>query len=487
MLKGSILQKLRDAHSPEQSGRRPLNFGVYYKNTLVALCHALEDSILTDSYSPLVITAFQRGKWYLQEADRYGEIAQQSQQIVIMAGDDSGFLDHPTSQRSNVAVVGLDLNDPVAQEWHLIIVSPHYTAMVLCQELSEADYGTAGLPQTDLERKFYGFWTFESGLVQETAELAIAHLAAYDPALQQRLMTELQEIKTQSQDQAALANKPTADRLGEIVARVVSYLQTSQEMLADSSSEMLPSAHLGTNLVSNELQAFLRVAQLIDQTDAINPNAAAEVASLAETMGQLLDLPAWQLHRLRLAGLLHRMAFLQQAETALTTNAHRYVEDAPSVPLTCPLVLGTQMLRTMQRLRAIATILTHQTEWWNGSGQPAKLVGDEIPLESRILGLAAAFQQELSHLRIHAPQAESMDTPENLMQAFVACQLQQGDRWDPKLVEALALLVTGLQQGLNLSVTLPKIAAGIWLLDSHSEEDLLKLVSEEAFSAGTSK
>jgi DICT domain-containing protein len=42
MLEGSILQKLEAAH---RGSKRPLNFGVYYKNTLVALCHALEDFI----------------------------------------------------------------------------------------------------------------------------------------------------------------------------------------------------------------------------------------------------------------------------------------------------------------------------------------------------------------------------------------------------------------------------------------------------------
>ena len=49
MLEGSILQKLDAAHS--QNGR-PLNLGVYYKNTLVALCHALEDFILESDTTP---------------------------------------------------------------------------------------------------------------------------------------------------------------------------------------------------------------------------------------------------------------------------------------------------------------------------------------------------------------------------------------------------------------------------------------------------
>jgi DICT domain-containing protein len=180
MLKGSIVQQLEAAH---RTGKRPIRFGVYYKNTLVSLCHALEDCILTSSSSPIAIAAFQQGKWYLQEADRYASLAKKARQIVIMAAPDTGWQDHPTSQMPNVDLVSLNSADPVAQEWHLMILSPTYTAMVLCQELAPAAYGPAGPPQEDLERKFYGLWTFEPELVKETVELAIAHIGKYNPEL----------------------------------------------------------------------------------------------------------------------------------------------------------------------------------------------------------------------------------------------------------------------------------------------------------------
>lgn len=466
MLEGSILAKLKAAHQSGQVGKNPLHFGVYYKNTLVALCHALEDAILSAEYHPLMITAFQRGKWYLEEADRYGAIADKSQQVVIMAAPESGFADHTTSQKSNVALVSLAAPDPVAQEWHLIILSPDYTAMVLCQELSDADYGAAGLPKHDLERKFYGFWTFEPDLVLETAELAADHIGQYDASLQQQLTAQIQAIAARSQRAEALCGSPTSEHLGAIVSRVVNYLQTSHQANVGHSS-------LDDNLTSNELQAYLRVAQLIDQTDLSNPMAAAEVATLAEAMGQLLDLPAWQLHRLRLAGLLHRIAFLRTCETVLAPGTStRYQDDQTSVPLTCPLIPGIQVLRRMQRLRAIATILTHQTEWWNGTGQPSGLAGDEIPIESRILGLVADFQERLAKRRSAAQMNQEPSNSDWLMQVLADCRTQQGDRWDPKLVEALGLLVSAMQQGLSLPVALPKIASGLWLLDSYSEEDL---------------
>ena len=66
MLRGSILQTLVDT-CRERTHQTPFNYGVYYKNTLVSLCHALEDSILSNDSQPIVLTAFQRGKWYLQE------------------------------------------------------------------------------------------------------------------------------------------------------------------------------------------------------------------------------------------------------------------------------------------------------------------------------------------------------------------------------------------------------------------------------------
>jgi len=466
MLEGSILHRLQQAHQSAAIGKRPLNFGVYYKNTLVALCHALEDCILTASSPPLVIAAFQRGKWYLQEADRYGAIADKASQVVILAAAETGFADHPTSQKAPVELVSLAASDPVAQEWHLMILSPTYAAMVLCQELSAADYGKAGVPSQDLERKFYGFWTFEASLVQETVDLAIAHIRPYHPDLADRLTGQMTAIQ---------ATQPTErDDPGEIVSRVVDYLQTQQHWV-DGNGDA-PDWHpdlLDNNLVSNEVQAFLRMAQLTDQADPVNPTAAAEVAALAETMGQLLDLPIWQLHRLKLAGLLHRLAPFQQTQSDLQPG-QRYASINPEAAPHCPLIPGAQVLRRMPQIRAIATIITHQMEHWNGSGQPAGLAGDDIPLESRILGLVADFQHRLALLR---QQMEVSGQPLSLNDALDSllsnCRQDQGDRWDPKLVDTLALLVCGLKQGLSLPVGIPKISAGLWLVDSHCSEDLL--------------
>lgn len=443
MLAGSLLDKLATAHQGgKDNQKRPLNFGVYYKNTLVALCHALEDFVLEAQAKPLIITAFQRGKWYLQEAERYGDLAEKSSQVVIMAAPEGGFGDHPTSQKANVFLVSLQENDPVAIEWHLMILSPSYTAMVLCQELSATDYGLAGIPTDDRQRKFYGFWTFEPELVTETVKLAIEHIQGYNPQLAQQLREQVQQIQQ--------THLETRDDLGIVVTKVVQYLQLYQENLP------LSEQHLDHNLLSNKMQAFLRMAQLIDQVDPLNPNTAAEVAALSEAIAQLLDLPAWQMKRLRLAGLLHRLAPLQ----AIIVDSESLAVSETS---------QASVLRIMPQLQAIAQIITHQQEHWDGTGLPGHLAYDQIPLESRILGLTAYFQGRVTFYQndFQNNQSSTSGEEENfLLAALGDCQDGENSLFDPKLVEALGLLVRGLEQGMTLTAYQPKIASGMWLLDN---------------------
>ncbi|MGV2831494.1 DICT sensory domain-containing protein [Myxosarcina sp. GI1(2024)] len=445
MLKGSILQKLNQAHS---SDKKPLNLGVYYKNTLVVLCHALEDFILQSQSSPLIVTAFQRGKWYLQEADRYGNLAQKADWIAIMAAPDSGFDTHPTSQKNNVDLVHLQPGDPVEQEWHLIILSPTYTAMVLCQELSEADYGE-NKPQEDLERKFYGFWTFEPILVRETINLAIDHINNYRPELARMLAAKAEAVNAQF-------NARRRDDIDAVVSLVVRYLQASQKNLhqPETQADIDMFEALDRNIVSNGMQAFLRMAQLLDRTDVSNPMAASEVTAMAEAMAQLLDLPAWQAKRLYLAGLLHRVGLPKLTKTHKQSSAQQKIlQQKDALP-------NASVLRVMPQLEAISKILLYQRESWDGSGIPTGLAYDDIPLESRIIGLLTDFQQKMKAYKRYAPDKDPY------IQALSDCQALAGKRYDPKLVEALGLLVMGLQQGMSLQAYQPKISGGMWLIDS---------------------
>ena len=297
------------------SGQLPPSYGVYFKNTLVALCHALEDHILQNCHAapaqrPLVLVTFQQGKWYLQEADRYFELAQCSSHVAISAMPESGFADHKTSQLDNVSLIELDSTDSLVNEWNLIILAPDYAAMVLCHELSAEDYHADSKPEADVERKFYGLWTFERSLVEKTAEILIRRLHPYEELLAGQLLQRHQQI------QADLSSVP-ADLSG-VVSRIVNYLQSSQQQLVTVSRQTRElrelegqALRLNRNLTANKLQAFLRMVQRVDERDSANSVASLQVSALAETLGQILDLPTLQLRRLRLAGLLFRIGLAE--------------------------------------------------------------------------------------------------------------------------------------------------------------------------------
>ena len=55
-------------------------------------------------------------------------------------------------------------------------------------------------------------------------------------------------------------------------------------------------------------------------------------------------------------------------------------------------VLGAQIIQPVTRLSRELPIIRHHHEWYNGSGYPDRLIGDEIPLLARILHVADAFE-----------------------------------------------------------------------------------------------
>jgi DICT domain-containing protein len=460
----STLNQLKAASA---GGQLPSSYGVYFKNTLVALCHALEDHILqscstVETERPLVLVTFQRGKWYLQEADRYFDLAKSSGQVVIAAMEDSGFATHPTSELSNVTLVELQETDSLIHEWNLVIFAPGYAAMLLSHELSPEEYHKEGKPERDTERKFYGLWTFDRKLVEQSAEILTEQMRPYDNALADRL-TELRQS-------IAPASSTAYIDLTSVVARIVNYLQTSQEHLVTVNRQARglwelegQALRLNRNLTANKLQAFLRMAQRVDERDTANPLASLQVAALSETIGQLLDLPTLQLRRLRLAGILFRIGLAEAPLDVFRRPASQL--DASSQ--TCwndRAAMGAQLLSAMPELKPITQIVGHQLEHWDGSGKPEGLKGEQNAIEARILGLVAYFQ-ELTQARGDRPAL-------NLGDALEQCQKYSGSRFDPNLVDSLSTVVRLTEMGMMQLPDRPSQLPPVWLEEPTAKSDL---------------
>ena len=92
-------------------------------------------------------------------------------------------------------------------------------------------------------------------------------------------------------------------------------------------------------------------------------------------------------------------------------------------------VLGAQIIEPVKRLARELPIIRHHHEWYNGSGYPDRLIGDEIPKLARILHVADAFEA------MTAARPYRM-TPLTGEQALAELRKFAGVQFDPEVVDA---------------------------------------------------
>ena len=92
-------------------------------------------------------------------------------------------------------------------------------------------------------------------------------------------------------------------------------------------------------------------------------------------------------------------------------------------------VLGAEIIAPVTKLSRELPIIRHHHEWYNGSGYPDRLIGDEIPLLARVLHVADAFEA------MTAARPYRM-TPLTAEQAVGELRKFAGIQFDPKVVDA---------------------------------------------------
>ena len=203
---------------------------LFFKTSLTALSHAMEDQVLAGLEQPLVIASFQQERFYRQEARRYQRIADISDQVYVFSAAGTSFDD----AAAHHATLTFEAEDALSQEWHLVVIAENYTACLICRERElGADQiaiaATPGGPALDQTRRFEGVWTQESTICHQAATLLLDRIAGYDAAL----MPKIQAAKSRYQLPIALPENMVIGSAGAdpFTQRLVTYLQAGQYKL----------------------------------------------------------------------------------------------------------------------------------------------------------------------------------------------------------------------------------------------------------------
>jgi putative nucleotidyltransferase with HDIG domain len=168
------------------------------------------------------------------------------------------------------------------------------------------------------------------------------------------------------------------------------------------------------------------LAELIDVRDPYVLGHSKQVAYLSVRIAQKMGLPHKQVDQLRKAGLLHDIGKLGISESILLkpTRLNRDEYDI----VRGHAILGSEILKTSHGLSNLVPIVRHHHERFDGSGYPDQLKSNNIPISSRIIAVADAFEAMASD----RPYRKAL----GFEQILAELQRNSGSQFDPLIIKA---------------------------------------------------
>lgn len=173
------------------------------------------------------------------------------------------------------------------------------------------------------------------------------------------------------------------------------------------------------------------LSQAIDAKDGFTRGHADRVSRIAGAIARELGLSEKQIEQIELAGLLHDIGKIG-VEDRILMKPMRLEADEQELMRRHP-IYGASILEPSAALRPLVPMVLHHHENYDGSGYPEGLKGDQIPLGSRIIIVADAYEAMTSD-RIYRKALGHTRAMEQLVK-------YKGVQFDPGAVRALEQLI----------------------------------------------
>ena len=223
---------------------------IYFKSSLTALSHAMEDQVLASSDQPLVIATFQKENFYRQEAHRYRQISNLTSQVYVLAAPETEFKNSSEYHET----VAFHPRDTLSREWNLLVLGQEYSSCLICNEYDNSGQVDEISPFNEIDqvRRFEGIWTFDRQVCLQSAILLLYRILRYRPELEEKVQEATKayginldfwmgEKSAKSKSSYYPANFQKASAIIEnnnfnspFAQRLVTYLQASQYKLIEA-------------------------------------------------------------------------------------------------------------------------------------------------------------------------------------------------------------------------------------------------------------
>ena len=427
---------------------------IYFKSSMTALSHAMEDLVLAGSDEPLVIASFQRERFYRQEAHRYRRIASHSSQVYVLAAPETEFKNASECHET----VAFAPEGGLSKEWHLVVIGQQYSTCLICQEkiVPIENQDERGPLVMDQSRRFEGIWTFDREVSCKAAALLLDKIVNYRPELAEKIdraRTTYNLIETPKKTRKSAANKaakpsksapkdskiPTPKLSDAFAQRLVTYLQAGQHKLLKAYAAI--AAQERKERLVNLITTAMR--------QSLNPQEIVEVA--VQELGNALSASRCLIYRCKTAdiavkidgeflrpgvsSLVNQTWLLQENQIwkdAVTRQERVYIEDTAQHPL----IVNTKYLRecvkkwqivswlmvpVLYQGRVLGMVEMHQCR----STLPWE--EDEIALVEAIatqLGAALIQAETYAHLEELNQQLEALDRTRSNLIAITGHELR---------------------------------------------------------------